>query len=711
MPRAHINTYFLACKERRKRKKKRGGEQTRHRTRRYVQISREHDTRRTKEKVPTLNIFKKSKVKMNFDDVPVVRNEKKFDDIVQAALKGGDPQLIVPPKSIAKDVLKETTGNVYVMNSEQNAMTGTTTTVDSPMVAKNTPALISSVNNNKNDNTSTDSPKRPFLKKGTGVKRIYTPPKDRISPSPSPLASYSQKAEQQVVVKDKTKMTAWEVEEYEMQQEVANFESLENAIKRKASKGSIERAAEEFVQNRQNDREMRSQDPLSYPYASKHAQETTEKATAEKAVATSSSGVAAFAQTNSDDNRKPASVKHRSTSPAATSTPLRGSVQISPMPPSSSQRINELARSSMSPSVVNRSAIKRQENARKALDKDRAELEKDMNNFKKQMMKFKEQKDEFANHMKRERLLLEQKERSILGQSRTEREEIKLLRGEIEKMKEDQKYRDQKSKLTVDRLRKQVENLSQEAGALKLEKERMSEEMRQMKTAQRVSTTKMPGKTEAIISKPVKASPMFAKASPPPVYINASPEAQEVKDMFVKEEEEEVEEHIYEEEKVPDELLRVPNIAPAPIWNNVAETGFSEDVHADGKITRKYMDGTRVTKFYNKNSFRVESGSSLTMYYDNGDIKKTVSDANMHVVRYFYSSAGTWQSNFKIGKRLSGQSEKERATKFEYSIFHYMDVNEVEVEYQSKIKDVYKDNGEILRIYPDDNRQEVIGCK
>ena len=181
--------------------------------------------------------------------------------------------------------------------------------------------------------------------------------------------------------------------------------------------------------------------------------------------------------------------------------------------------------------------------------------------------------------------------------------------------------------------------------------------------------------------------------------------------MFVKEEEEEVEERIYEEEKVPDELLRVPNIAPAPIWNNVAETGFSEDVHADGKITRKYMDGTRVTKFYNKNSFRVESGSSLTMYYDNGDIKKTVSDANMHVVRYFYSSAGTWQSNFKIGKRLSGQSEKERATKFEYSIFHYMDVNEVEVEYQSKIKDIYKDNGEILRIYPDDNRQEVIGCK
>jgi len=49
----------------------------------------------------------KKKVKMNFDDVPVVRNEKKFEDIVQEALKGGDPQLLVPPKSIAKDVLKE----------------------------------------------------------------------------------------------------------------------------------------------------------------------------------------------------------------------------------------------------------------------------------------------------------------------------------------------------------------------------------------------------------------------------------------------------------------------------------------------------------------------------------------------------------------------------------------------------------------------------
>ena len=81
--------------------------------------SRAHTTREEREKVPKLNIFKKSKVKMNFDDIPVVRNEKKFDDIVQAALKGGDPQLIVPPKSIAKDVLKETTGNVYVMNSEQ----------------------------------------------------------------------------------------------------------------------------------------------------------------------------------------------------------------------------------------------------------------------------------------------------------------------------------------------------------------------------------------------------------------------------------------------------------------------------------------------------------------------------------------------------------------------------------------------------------------
>ena len=56
---------------------------------------------------------------MNFDDVPVVRNEKKFDDIVQEALKGGDPQLLVPPKSIAKDVLKETTGNVYAMSGGQ----------------------------------------------------------------------------------------------------------------------------------------------------------------------------------------------------------------------------------------------------------------------------------------------------------------------------------------------------------------------------------------------------------------------------------------------------------------------------------------------------------------------------------------------------------------------------------------------------------------
>ena len=156
-----------------------------------------------------------------------------------------------------------------------------------------------------------------------------------------------------------------------------------------------------------------------------------------------------------------------------------------------------------------------------------------MKNFKKQMMEFREQKDDFASHMKRERLALEQKERSVLGQSRTEREEIKLLRGEIEKMKEDQKHRDQKSKLTVDRLRKQVENLSQEAAALKLEKERMSEEMRRMKMSQRQNSSQTPVKTEPIVSKPVKSSPMFAKASPPPVYINAAP-AQEARNMCVK---------------------------------------------------------------------------------------------------------------------------------------------------------------------------------
>ena len=661
---------------------------------------------------------------MNFDDVPVVRNEKKFDDIVQEALKGGDPQLLVPPKSIAKDVLKETTGNVYAMSGGQNfATTGgtTTATVDSPMAAKTIPASISPVNAN---NASTDSPKRTFLKKGTGVKRIYTPPKERTSPSP--LASSSRKAEQQVAVKDKTKMTAWEVEEYEMQQEVANFESLEHAIKGRASKASIDRAAEEFVQNRRNAEEMLSEDPLSYPYALKQVLASDDEAveatrttrTTRTTMTTSSSGVASFTQTSGgEDDRKPVSTKHRATSPVATSTPppsaFRRSVRGSPMPPSSSQRINELARSSMSPAAVNRSAIKRQENARKTLDKDRAELEKDMKNFKKQMMEFREQKDDFASHMKRERLALEQKERSVLGQSRTEREEIKLLRGEIEKMKEDQKHRDQKSKLTVDRLRKQVENLSQEAAALKLEKERMSEEMRRMKMSQRQNSSQTPVKTEPIVSKPVKSSPMFAKASPPPVYINAAP-AQEARNMCVKEEEEEeVEEHhIYEEEKVPDELLRIPNIDPAPTWNDVAEIGVSEDVHADGKITRKYADGTRVTKFYNQNSFRVESGSSLIMYYDNGDMKETLSDASMHIVRYWYSGVRTWQSNYKIGKLLSGRSEKERATKFEYSIFHYMDVKEVEVEYVSEIKDVYKDNGEIWRIYPGENgRQEMIGYK
>ena len=65
VPRAHINTYFLACKERRKQRKKRGGEQTRHRTRRYVQISRAHDTRRTRES-PEVEHFQKVKSKNEF---------------------------------------------------------------------------------------------------------------------------------------------------------------------------------------------------------------------------------------------------------------------------------------------------------------------------------------------------------------------------------------------------------------------------------------------------------------------------------------------------------------------------------------------------------------------------------------------------------------------------------------------------------------------
>ena len=673
---------------------------------------------RSKSQVHTLvEKFSKKKVKMNFDDIPVVRNEKKFDDIVREALKGGDPALLVPPKSIAKDVLKETTGNVYAMSATQNFATtagggGTTTGgtgVDSLMAAKSAvPASISPVN--ANNNTSTDSPKRPFLKKGTGVKRIYTPPKERTSPSP--LATSSRKAEQQVAVKDKTKMTAWELEEYEMQQEVENFEFLEHAIRREASKESIERAAEEFVRHGRSAAEMRSKDPLSYPYASKHVQASDVEAVATTTM-TNGPGVATFTQTSGEDEKKSVLRKHRATSPEATSTPppstFRSSVRGSPMPPSSSQRINELARSSMSPAAINRSAIKRQENARKALDKDRAELERDMKNFKKQMMEFKEQKDDFASHMKRERFALEQKERSILGQSRTEREEIKILRGEIEKMKEDQKYRDQKAKLTVDRLRKQVENLSHEASALKLEKERMSEEMRRMKMAQRSHSSSTPVKTEPVVSKSMKSSPMFAKASPPPVYIDASP-VEEVTNEHVKEEVEE--QHVYDEEKVPDELLRTPAFAPAPIWNDVAETGVSEDVHADGKIIRKYMDGTKVTKFVQPNTFRVDSGPTSTMYYGNGDIRETISDANMHVVRYWYISSQTFQSNYKIGKLSPGQSEKNRSTEFEYSIFHYQASNEVEVGYVSGIKDLYKDNGEILRIYPGEGeelRGEVIG--
>ena len=108
--------------------------------------------------------------------------------------------MLVPPKSIAKDVLKETTGNVYAIVGTKFATTGgtTTATVDSPMAAKTIPASISPVNAN---NASTDSPKRTFLKKGTGVKRIYSPPKERTSPS---LLAFFTKAEQQVA-EDKTK--------------------------------------------------------------------------------------------------------------------------------------------------------------------------------------------------------------------------------------------------------------------------------------------------------------------------------------------------------------------------------------------------------------------------------------------------------------------------------------------------------------------------
>jgi hypothetical protein len=671
---------------------------------------------------------------MNLDDVPVTRVQttKTFDEIVQEAMKNNP---LVPPKSIMKDVLKETNddrssissfsdGQKIIANErmegerkndrteEDHSRIGSAATTTFPTEIKRTQRLV---NESTENDVATVSPKRSFLKKGTGVQRIYTPPKERLatssspaSASPSPLSSTRKVLLEKQ--KDQTEMTAWELEEHEMLQEVADFESLQNKIRKGASKSEIERAALDFV--RRNERAgAKSADPLSYPFSSKEIQATkAAKAQFTQTINVVVADVSKRVEVEEEERfgshvKKPTSSAMKQ--PRASlmmSSPIRGS----PIQSSSQQRINELARNPHSP-LINRSAIKRDENLRKAFEREKAELDREMKNFKMQVLELKEQKDEFASQIKRDRLALDQRERTISGQSRTEREEIKLLKAEIEKMKEDQKYRDEKSKLTIERLRKQVENITNEAGELKLEKERMLEEMRQMK----MSSSKSKSVISSTPTKSLRRNEEKASTQTH-VFINASTSPPQEKEQNISNlnnnniysDNDNDDDDVYdrnEEESIPAEFMRVPELPSKPVWKDVEdEVSFvSEVVHQDGKITRKYSDGRQITKSFDVDTFRVVNGKTMTIYYHNGDIKNTITDKQkgVHIVQYLYRDAKTWQSSYKMG-----------ANNNSFSIFHYLDSREVEIEYQNKIKDVHRENGEIWRIYTDQS-QEMIGCK
>ena len=321
---------------------------------------------------------------------------------------------------------------------------------------------------------------------------------------------------------------------------------------------------------------------------------------------------------------------------------------------------------------------------RERLDAERRELEQEKASWsahvKAMEREFKEECDAERRALKQERAnLARETERRLALPTKEERNEAKFLREQLERNEQEFKVQQQKSKLTVDRLRQQIVDLNNEVSELRVEK-RMLQEKLEVGSRMRAKASSPAQSTPPPSSGRFKEDSPIAQKTPA---TRTTPSSRD--DVGI------------DGEYAPARVLSIHD--PAPSVNDksrlLSSIGVVQEIeHDDGRIERFYGSGRRVVTFTNgtiKEMVPIGGGTEETVYFTNDDIKRTSPGG---VVEYYYAEVETWHTTHPSGVEL----------------YHFVNTHQVELHGANDYREILFPDGTLRRVHPDGREEDFVSA-
>lgn len=320
---------------------------------------------------------------------------------------------------------------------------------------------------------------------------------------------------------------------------------------------------------------------------------------------------------------------------------------------------------------------------RERLEAERREFEQEKASWsahvKAMEREFKEECDAERRALKQERAnLARETERRLALPTKEERNEAKFLREQLERNEQEFKVQQQKSKLTVDRLRQQIVDLNNEVSELRVEKRMLQEKLE-------VGSRMCAKASSPAQSTPPPSSGRFKEDSPIAQKTPATRTTPSSRDVGI------------DGEYAPARVLSIHD--PAPSVNDksrlLSSIGVVQEIeHDDGRIERFYGSGRRVVTFTNgtiKEMIPIGGGTEETVYFTNDDIKRTSPGG---VVEYYYAEVETWHTTHPSGVEL----------------YHFVNTHQVELHGANDYREILFPDGTLRRVHPDGREEDFVSA-
>ena len=327
--------------------------------------------------------------------------------------------------------------------------------------------------------------------------------------------------------------------------------------------------------------------------------------------------------------------------------------------------------------VIEREAIAR---AKVGLENERREFAQEKAAFETRRVEleesFRAECEEERQRLQREKVALTRdRERMLALPTKEERNEANFLREQLERNEAEFAAQQKRAKLTADRLRQQIVDLTTEVGELRLEKRRLEEKNQVMSQIPAKSTP-----SRAVVAQTAASS--FERAF----------ESSCANRALVTSPKRDNDQEITRARAPPTVHDPVPSTSDKATLGSTSGL-IQEIAHEDGRTERVFNDSRRLIKFLNgtiKEVVPSSAGTIVTVYFANGDVRRRYPDES---VEYFYAEVDTWHTTHPpTGAEL----------------YHFVSTGQVELHGLHEYKEILFPEGALRRIYPDGREEDVL---